>query len=231
MTGLPAALVAALLLGLRHATDPDHLTAVSILALDEDAPVRRAARLGASWGLGHAVTLLLVGLPVVLAGSLLPDAVRRGAESLVGVIIAALAARLLLRWRRGAFHAHAHVHDGVLHAHAHVNDARHAGHHHPHRRSDRAAFCVGLVHGIGGSAGTTLLLVAGRPDPLGAAALLAVFASGTAISMALVSAGFGWAARTGRASRWFERAIPVFGCGSLAFGVWYVLAAILSPGA
>ena len=80
-------------------------------------------------------------------------------------------------------------------------------------------------------AGTTLLLVAGWPDPLGAAALLAVFASGTPISMALVSAGFGWAARTGRASRWFERAIPVFGCGSLAFGVWYVLAAILSPGA
>jgi cytochrome c biogenesis protein CcdA len=227
--------VAALLLGLRHATDPDHLTAVSILALDEDAPARETARLGASWGLGHAATLLLLGLPVVLAGFLVPEAVRRGAESLVGAIVAALAVRLLLRWRRGEFHVHAHVHDGILHAHPHVHERSgrsHSAHRHVHRRSGRAAFLVGLVHGVGGSAGTTLLLVAGWPRPSGAATLLLVFAAGTALSMTLVSAAFGWAAATGRASRWFEGAIPVLGCGSLAFGVWYALLALgLAPGA
>ena len=71
----------AVLLGLRHATDPDHLTAVSTLVMsDRRSGTRRAASLGAAWGLGHATTLFLFGLPVVLFRSALPEAVQSAAE-------------------------------------------------------------------------------------------------------------------------------------------------------
>src|SRR3954463_12336584 len=92
------AFVVALLLGLRHATDPDHLTAVSTLFLgsQRDGP-RRATRLGLAWGLGHGLTLFVFGLPVILFRRYLPDVFQRGAEAAIGLVIVALALRLLLR--------------------------------------------------------------------------------------------------------------------------------------
>ena len=105
--GLFVALGAAFLLGLRHATDPDHLTAISTLLVGErDQGARRAARLGLAWGTGHALTLLMLGLPVVLFQRALPGWAGPAAECLVGLVIIALAARLLLRWRRGYLHTH-----------------------------------------------------------------------------------------------------------------------------
>ena len=91
-------LLVAVLLGLRHATDPDHLTAVATLIVSDanDGP-GRARRLGIAWGLGHALTLFAFGLPVVLLGNALPDPVQRGAELAIGIVIIALAARLLIR--------------------------------------------------------------------------------------------------------------------------------------
>ena len=99
--GLGLALAIALLLGLRHATDPDHLTAVSTLVLSDERAAGRAGLLGLFWGLGHATTLFLFGLPLVLFQGALPDQIHRAAEVAIGVLIAVLAVRLLLRWRRG----------------------------------------------------------------------------------------------------------------------------------
>jgi hypothetical protein len=124
--GSGLALVAALVLGLRHATDADHLTAVATLALGEERPgAGRAARLGAAWGAGHAVTLLAAGLPAILLGRRLPDSWHRIAEVAVGALISALAVRLLLRWRRGAFHAHPHRHGAEVHCHPHAHERAH----------------------------------------------------------------------------------------------------------
>src|SRR4051794_12009265 len=198
--GLLVALAIALLLGLRHATDPDHLTAVSTLVMSEDEPgTRKAARLGAAWGLGHALTLLALGLPVVVLGSRLPDWIQHGLELAVGVLIVGLAVRLLLRRR-----------------------------HPPERlgRSPRMAFGIGLVHGAGGSAGVGVLLVAAMPGAAGATAALAVLALGTAISMTAVTALFGRALAGGPLPRRFEPAAPVLGTFSLLFGLWYGLAAL-----
>ena len=97
-------LLVAILLGLRHATDPDHLAAVSTLVVSgRERATRAAARLGAAWGLGHAVTLVAFGVPILLAERYLPDLVQRGAETTVAALIAFLAVRLLVRWRHGAF--------------------------------------------------------------------------------------------------------------------------------
>ena len=234
--GLVVALLVALLLGLRHATDPDHLTAVSTLVFSQDRQGgRRAALLGLAWGAGHALTLLALGLPVVLAGRLLPEAVQEAAELAVGVLIMALALRLLLRWRRGYFHVHPHSHGDVTHAHPHVHEGD-SRQDHPHQhehahpeqlgRSPLAAFGIGLVHGVGGSAGAGVLLVSAIPGRGAAVAALAVFAAGTALSMAAASSIFGSALARRGLQRRLDAALPAFGGTALLFGAWYALAAV-----
>ena len=95
---LAVALGIAFLLGLRHATDPDHLMAVTALVARDDSGTRSAARLGAVWGAGHATALLLIGLPLILLGTALPPALESTAEKAVGVVIILLAVRVLVRW-------------------------------------------------------------------------------------------------------------------------------------
>lgn len=184
-----------MLLGLRHATDPDHLTAVSTLvAAERDHSRRRAAALGLAWGLGHATTLSVFGLPIVLFDDYLPAWFTRAAEVLIGLVIMALAIRLLLRWRAGYFHVHAHAHDGAVHEHVHVHERRAeheaSAHGHMHRRPVRSrsgAYGIGLIHGIGGSAGVGILLLAAIPDRIEGVVALLVFAAFTAASMTVAS--------------------------------------------
>ena len=100
---LPVLLLVAILLGLRHATDPDHLAVVTgFVAGTSRANARAGAQLGLAWGLGHAVTLVGLGLPLILFGHSLPSWAERSAETLIGLVIIGLAVRLLVRWRPGA---------------------------------------------------------------------------------------------------------------------------------
>src|SRR5436190_14681589 len=88
-------LLVALLLGLRHATDPDHIAAVSTLvASTRERATRRAAQLGLWWGLGHALTLIVFGVPIVLFERYLPEPLQRGAETTIAALIVVLALRL-----------------------------------------------------------------------------------------------------------------------------------------
>ncbi len=235
-SGLTLGLIVALLLGARHATDPDHLTAVSTLILSDDRRGgRQAATLGLFWGLGHATTLFLFGVPIVVFGAQLPGVIGQAAEFLIGVLTAFLAVRLLLRWRRGYFHSHPHRHGDLRHTHPHVHEPARGGAHpvaHPHRhadalgRSPATAFGIGLMHGMGGSAGVGVLLVASVADRLDAVAGLLLFAAATAVSMALVSAAVGYGLVRGPVAPRLERVVPVFGAASLIFGVWYALTAL-----
>ncbi len=219
----------AILLGLRHATDPDHLAAVTtLIASGKERTKRAAARLGFTWGLGHATSLFVFGLPIVLFKAYLPERVQQGAETAVGLVIVALAVWLLVRWQRGAFHLHAHAHSGGRHVHLHDHSKTHR--HSVRTRSPLQAFGIGLVHGMGGSAGVGILLLAAIHDRALAVAALALFAFFTAVSMALLSTGFGLTLSTGRARRSFHRIAPALGAVSLAFGVWYALGALtLAP--
>jgi ABC-type nickel/cobalt efflux system permease component RcnA len=209
----------AILLGLRHATDPDHLAAVTTLIASTERRARDAARLGLAWGVGHALTLFALGVPIVLYRAYLPETVQRGAETAIGFLIVGLAVWLLVRWRRGAFHAHAHAHGDRSHAHLHSHRA--APHEHARSRTPLGAFAVGLLHGIGGSAGVGILLVStidGTALAIGALGILAAF---TAVSMTLLTTGFGLTL----AGRSIERFAPALGAASLAFGLWYALGA------
>jgi high-affinity nickel permease len=224
-------LVVALLLGLRHATDPDHLTAVSTLVLSEErGGARQAGILGFAWGLGHATTIFAFGLPIVLFRAYLPDPIQRAAEVVIGLVIVALAVRLLIRWRRGYFHAHSHTHGDLHHAHPHVHERGFTSHTlqphaHPHAegmgRSPLAAYGIGLVHGIGGSAMVGLLVVGAAANRTLGVVALVLFAAGTAVSMVIVSSAFGYALARGPIARLVGPLMPVVGVASLAFGVWY----------
>jgi cytochrome c biogenesis protein CcdA len=232
-TSLLTSLGLALALGLRHALDPDHLSAVATITAGEYGNgVRRAMSIGSAWGLGHALTLLVLGIPVVIAGPWIPHWIHATAEVAIGGIIVFLAVRLLIRWRRGDFHLHAHRHGGLIHSHPHGHDAMHAKsdprthvHALPSRRSPRAAFGVGLVHGIGGSAPGGVLMVAAAPDRDLALAALIVFAAGTAVSMVIASGAAGIALSHGAVARHFGHIAPIIGASALAFGVWYALRA------
>ena len=223
------ATVVAALLGLRHATDPDHVSAVTTLVASE-AEHRRAAaaRLGLAWGAGHATTLIAFGLPIVLAASYLPDWALEGAEALIGVVIVGLAVRLLVRWHRGRLHVHTHDHAGVEHEHVHAHADR-TDHAHAHPASPRTAvgaYGIGIVHGLGGSAGVGVLLLASIEDkPLAAAALM-VFATFTAVSMAACSGALGAVLSTRRVRRRLDHVAPILGATAVAFGAWYLAAAV-----
>src|SRR5207302_4523926 len=97
-TTLLVVVAVSILLGLRHASDPDHLAAVTtLIASGKDRAARSAGRLGFVWGLGHATSLFVFGLPIVLYRAYLPEPVQRGAETAVGVMIVILALALLRR--------------------------------------------------------------------------------------------------------------------------------------
>jgi high-affinity nickel permease len=200
-------LAVAVLLGLRHATDPDHLAAVTtLIAGGRDGAARRAGELGLAWGLGHAATLFAFGLPTIVFNRFLPQRVQQAAETAIGCVIVYLALRLLVRWRRGELRSHAHPQ-----AHG--------------ARTRKAAFAIGLVHGVGGSAGVGVLVLASVRSTSLAVISLVVLAVFTAVSMSVMSSGFGsmLASRPARAS--LGAVAPALGSASLVFGLWYATAA------
>ena len=217
-TTLLVVMVVAIVLGLRHASDPDHLAAVTtLIASGKERAARRAGILGLVWGLGHATSLFVFGIPIVLYRAYLPEVVQRGAETTVGLLIVCLAGWLLVRWRRGTLAVHAHGDREPRHAH---------GPAHPRKARTRPqAYAIGLIHGLGGSAGVGILLIASIPSHALALVALAVFAVGTAVSMALLSSGFGLTLSSAPVQRSFQRLAPVLGMVSLAFGIWYALGA------
>jgi cytochrome c biogenesis protein CcdA len=229
--GVGVILLVSVLLGLRHASDPDHLAALTTLLASEEErhQVRKAGIMGFLWGLGHGTTLVLIGLPLVLLNQYLPEVVGKIAEVAIGCIIVLLAIRLLVRWRRGLYHVHIHAHDvgeAHRHVHSHAQDESHGHAHSIPRRTPLASYGVGLVHGIGGSGGLTLLLISTISNKAQATGALLLFAAGTAVSMALLSTAFGLVIAGGPIARNFERVAPVLGVLSMAFGVWYALGAL-----
>jgi ABC-type nickel/cobalt efflux system permease component RcnA len=227
LTGAPLAvsLGIAFVLGLRHASDPDHLVAVTSLVAADDGDVRAAARLGTWWGLGHAATLLAIGLPMIALKSELPAWLERGAEAGIGLIILLLAARVLAKWLRGDYtvgpHRHHHHHSTPDH-HRHVRHGTGGAHDHRDLRTPRQAFAIGTLHGLAGTGAVVLLLVAALPDRLEAAAALALFAPMSVVSMAACTSAFAWVLTRPLVEPLYRRLlIPALAAFGLLFGLWY----------
>jgi high-affinity nickel permease len=225
---LLVALGVALVLGLRHASDPDHLVAVTSLVAVDGGDTRGAARLGAWWGAGHAAILLVVGLPLIFFKSQLPPWLESAAEKAVGAVIILLAVRVMVKWMRGDYRVQTHSHRASETDSDHESRLRHlqsgasASHRHRHVRTPQQAFGIGVLHGLAGTGAVVLLLIAALPTQLEAAAALTVFAPMTVVSMAFCTTAFAWLlTRPAIEPVYRSVLIPALGLFALMFGTWY----------
>jgi hypothetical protein len=193
-----------LVLGFRHAFEPDHLATVTTLAA-RPGRVLDAARLGLSWAIGHTATITVAALLTIALGLHLPERLWPAAELVVAVSLVTLGASAIVQFLRGRWHLHSHSHDGVSHLHLHSH-ARSTSHAHAHPATNvRWALGFGLLHGLAGSGAVLALLVATVPGRAGQWACLAAFGLGTVLGMLTVSAVL-WGmvrAASQRSSRWF----------------------------
>lgn len=176
-----------LLLGFRHAFEPDHLAAVSTLATRQGS-LLAACRLAAAWAMGHTASVGIVVLAIMAGGVRLPARFSPAADLLVALLLVGLGTSVLLRYARGRWHMHAHSHDGAphIHLHSHRHDESHA-HLHTTRADARRSLGFGLLHGLAGGAAILLLLVAAAPTRSAQLAYFLAFGIGTMIGMLLVS--------------------------------------------
>lgn len=177
-------LLLGLLVGLRHAFEPDHLAAISNLVV-ETRSARRGALLGAIWGLGHTLALVIVGLVMIVAGTALPVSVAAAFECAVAVMLVVLGVlgirRALRDGTTGTPRRHRH---GVL-EHEHALAA-------PHVHLGRATFAwrplaIGLVHGLAGSGALTAIVFAELPDTTLRIAYITLFGAGSIAGMGIAS--------------------------------------------
>lgn len=206
-----------LVLGFRHAFEPDHLAAVSTLATRQGS-LGAAVRLGLAWALGHTASVGVVVLGIVAWNLRLPESLWPIADLLVGVLLVGLGGSVLLRYLRGRWHLHAHSHAaGGTHLHLHSHESS-ASHVHTHSVADvRRSLGFGLLHGLAGSAAILLLLVAAAPTRSSQLAYFLAFGLGTMGGMLTVSLSLASLVRT--AARRGERLATMLHLGSAAASV------------
>jgi high-affinity nickel-transport protein len=247
VTNFLAVVALGFFLGMRHATDADHVIAVTTI-VTRHRTTAGAAIIGALWGVGHTLTILAVGAGIVLLGWVIPPRLGLSLELSVGAMLILLGLMnltgILQRVTEaitppgpepGRVHAHAHAHGDYVHIHVHG----HQPEAHPHRpdrtplaRLDRLLgglglyhvlrpLIVGMVHGLAGSAAVALLVLATIGESGWAVIYLLVFGVGTIGGMMLITAALAWPMQgaTGRFSG-FPRAVRIAsGVVSLVVGL------------
>src|SRR6202171_784052 len=206
-----------LILGLRHASHPDHVIAITTI-LSRERRLMTAARIGIVWGLGHTLTVLIVGAAIIVFKIAIPTRLGLAMEFAVAVVLILLgagaaaslmrkfAARVHGTWPGREYlvvHAHPHTHGDTAHSHPHVHVGAQENAddriHHDHRiaaerlpafgsrRPLLKSFGVGLVHGLAGSTAIALLILSAIPQPVWATLYLVIFCVGTIIGMGLIT--------------------------------------------
>jgi ABC-type nickel/cobalt efflux system permease component RcnA len=175
-------------LGLRHATDADHIVAVSTLVSDAGG-ARRGARIGAFWGAGHLLTVFAVGSVLVLLRLKIPPRVEWALELGVAFVLIGLGVWTIRKCLTGRYHFHSHQHGERAHAHLHFHAASTLAHEHnshsPRLSHGRTPLLVGMAHGLAGTAGLALLVLTSIPTRTLGILYLIVFGSGALAGMAL----------------------------------------------
>ena len=180
------------ILGMRHATEADHVAAMATLA-GRGHGLRSTTLQGAAWGLGHTITLLLFGGAALVLGGVIPEDYAHTLEAMVGIMLVVLGLDLLRQLYRRRIHFHVHQHaDGVRHFHAHNHAPGEAHgadtHYHSHEtRLPRRALFVGLMHGLAGSAALVILAAESTHSPLTALLYILGFGLGSILGMAALS--------------------------------------------
>ena len=225
-------------LGLKHATEADHLAAVSAI-VSERQSLRESARVGAIWGIGHSASLFLAGLLVIVLGIAIPERLASILEFCVALMIVTLGSRLLYVTliKNQNVHVHTHTHAGLPHRHLHFHQGQDA---HPVTQSHEGAhsglsrwrtFLVGVVHGLAGSAALTLVVlteVMQRGSVLLGLSYLVIFGIGSLAGMTIMSGLIGLPFAIGFS---YSRKLPqvlqlTAAVASVLFGIVYGLGII-----
>ena len=218
------------LLGLRHALDADHLAAVSTV-LAERPSMRASGLVGFWWGVGHTLTLMLVGAVVLVSGVHIPEPFALLAESGVGLLLVVLGGTLALKLFRERWHLHRHVHDGEPHVHLHSHHRR-EDHAHPHwARQSLRPLLIGMAHGIAGSAALMLVIVSNTSGIGQGLLYIAVFGFGSIAGMMVIGLTLSVPVIYSRVlgQRAFFAVQGVASLGSVGLGLWMLYRLILSP--
>src|SRR5712691_11793074 len=234
-------------LGMRHATDADHVIAVTTI-VSRQRSIRQAALIGVLWGVGHTLTILIVGSAIILFGLVIPPRVGLTMELSVGLMLILLGILNLfgiLRWitetvapLQPGQHVHPHGHGDYVHSHPHGHSPEKHGHPEdatPVSWMDRTfgrlglyqvarPLAVGIVHGLAGSVAVALLVLTTIRVPSWAVLYLLVFGIGTVVGMMLITAAIAlpFTFSENRFARLNRGLGLVSGMVSLAFGFFIV---------
>jgi high-affinity nickel-transport protein len=241
MIGLFSILAVGFFLGMRHATDPDHVIAVTTIVSNQRNSMR-AALIGAFWGLGHTVTIFIVGAGIILFNLVIPVRLGLSMELSVAVMLIILGVVNVVAFLRATpaasiqtdhseiVHSHAHSHGGLVHTHPHSHEPASEA---PLNWLDRTfgrnslyqylrPFVIGVVHGLAGSAAVALLVLGTIRNVHWAIAYLLIFGVGTIAGMMLITMSLASAFRVvGRAWQKFSQRLAfASGLLSLGFGLF-----------
>ena len=245
MIGLLSIIAVGFVLGMRHATDPDHVIAVSTI-VSRQPNLARAALIGAFWGLGHTVTIFVVGSAIIVFNLAIPVRVGLSMELSVGIMLILLGILNVVSLFRSLpdaaaythevdrVHSHHHSHGDYIHRHPHGHQPEvhpHAAEQTPVAFLDRVLgksglyqhvrpLAIGVVHGLAGSAAVALLVLATIRNPQWAIAYLLVFGVGTIAGMMVITMSLASALKiVGAGSQRVSRRLAMAsGLLSLAFG-------------
>ena len=232
---LLAVLTIGLVFGLKHATEVDHVVAISTI-VSRHKNVFRSALVGALWGAGHTASLLIVGVIVLSLRIAIPERVSGWLEFGVALMIIALGVSALWRAVRtnSEVHLHQHSHDGLSHTHVHFhehenkhNPSLQAAHSHAVSRIGWKPVLVGMMHGLAGSGALTLLVLTQISSSLIAFLYMATFGFGSIVGMLLMSGliGLPFAFTSGKLSHLHDGLQTLAAVLSICFGVWYAFRA------
>lgn len=181
------ALVLGFALGIKHALDADHVVAVSTIVSQYRNPLK-ATVVGAFWGIGHTLTLLLVGIAVIGFKLVISDKLALTMEFLVGAVLLALGLQILWQYLPKKQHTHIHDHNDKLHMHEHVHthgkDEEPIPHHSPRQHR---SLLLGMLHGLAGSAALMLLVLSAIQSPIEGVIYILIFGMGSILGMMIIS--------------------------------------------
>jgi ABC-type nickel/cobalt efflux system permease component RcnA len=238
--GVLALLGLGLVFGLKHATEVDHVVAVSTI-VSEHRSVFRSALVGGLWGVGHTTSLVVVGLVVLVFRAAIPMPVANWLEFGVALMLIGLGLLAMTRAlrRRSDVHLHKHSHDGQTHVHVHFHEGttRHGhGQSSTHTHAVSAIgikpLLVGTMHGLAGSGALTLLVLTQIKSAWLGLLYLAIFGVGSIVGMLLMSGLIGLPfALTSRKLSGLHHRLQTAAAGlSIAFGLWYAYHTGLAAG-
>lgn len=246
MVSLLSILALGFFLGMRHATDPDHVIAVSTI-VSRQRNIKKSALIGVFWGLGHTLTIFTVGAAIILFGLVIPPRLGLSMELAVGLMLVLLGAMNIAGFMRSipsalaqsddhseAVHTHYHSHGDYVHTHPHGHEPEQHSHsleETPVAWLDRTfgkvrlyepfrPLVIGIVHGLAGSAAVALLVLATIRNSYWAMAYLLVFGIGTIAGMMLITLSIASTLRLVGRSAGFSRHLALAsGLISLGFGL------------